>query len=130
MAGDVNKAACDLTSLSLSLFLLESIDQLDGGEEAGTLLVVFDGLHAKCVAMCVLPVPGPPPSTKCLLPVDDGAAAVPCSVGPLCPDEGSAYASDAVTACHDSDNNSRQERGLANKARRKGCPPCALLSKN
>ena len=31
----------------LSLFLFESIDQLDGGEEAGTLLVMLDGLHAK-----------------------------------------------------------------------------------
>ncbi len=45
---DMDEAACDLTSLSLNLFLFESIDQLDGGEEARTLLVMFDGLHAKC----------------------------------------------------------------------------------
>ena len=42
------EAAGDLAGFSLSLFLFESIDQLDGGEEAGTLLVMFDGLHAKC----------------------------------------------------------------------------------
>jgi len=41
------EAAGDLAGLSLSLFLFESIDQLDGGEEAGTLLVMLDGLHAK-----------------------------------------------------------------------------------
>src|ERR1700743_421966 len=41
------EAAGDLAGLSLSLFLLEGIDQLDGGEEAGTLPVMLDGLHAK-----------------------------------------------------------------------------------
>ena len=60
---DVDEAACDLTSPSLSLFLLESIDQLDGGEEAGTLPVMLDGCTPSAVAMCVLPVPGPPTST-------------------------------------------------------------------
>lgn len=45
---DMAETSCDLAGLSLSFFLFKSIDQLDGGEEAGTLLVMFDGLHAKC----------------------------------------------------------------------------------
>ncbi len=43
----MDQAAGDLPSLSLSLFLLQSIDQLDGGEEADALFVMLDGLHAK-----------------------------------------------------------------------------------
>ena len=41
------EAAGDLAGFSLSLFLFESIDQLDGGEESGALLVMLDSLHAK-----------------------------------------------------------------------------------
>src|SRR5579859_3631580 len=41
------EAAGDLAGFSLSLFLFESIDQFDGGEEAGALLVMLDGLYAK-----------------------------------------------------------------------------------
>ena len=37
------ETAGDLAGLSL----FESIDQLDGGEEADALLVMLDGLHAK-----------------------------------------------------------------------------------
>lgn len=43
----MDQAAGDLPGLSLSLFLLQSIDQLDGGEEADALFVMLDGLHAK-----------------------------------------------------------------------------------
>src|SRR5690606_10396546 len=37
----------DLTSLALSLLLLERVDELDGGEEADTLAMMLDGLHAE-----------------------------------------------------------------------------------
>jgi hypothetical protein len=37
-----------LDFVSRSLFLSEGLDQFDGGEEAGVLLVMFDGLHTKC----------------------------------------------------------------------------------
>src|SRR5579862_9783150 len=37
----------DLAGLSLNLFLFEGVDQFDGGEEASSLLVMLDRLHAK-----------------------------------------------------------------------------------
>ena len=43
----MEEATGDLPGLSLRLFLFEGIDQFDGGEEADTLFVVFDGLHTE-----------------------------------------------------------------------------------
>src|SRR5580658_6671530 len=38
----------DLSGLSLKLFLFESIDEFDGGEEPNALAVMLDGLDADC----------------------------------------------------------------------------------
>ena len=44
----MDQAAGDLPCFSLSLFLLQSVDQLDGGEEPDALFVMLDGLHPEC----------------------------------------------------------------------------------
>ena len=44
----VDQAAGNLAAPTLGFFLLQGIDQLDGGEEADTLFVVLNGLHAEC----------------------------------------------------------------------------------
>ena len=38
----------DLTRLALGLLLLERVDEFDGGEEAYTLAMMLDCLHAEC----------------------------------------------------------------------------------
>ena len=42
----VGKARRDLSRLSLKLFLLEGVDEIDGGEEADALAMMLDGLDA------------------------------------------------------------------------------------
>ena len=42
----MGEARPDLSRLSLKLFLLESVDEFDGGEEPGALAMMFDGLDA------------------------------------------------------------------------------------
>ena len=43
----MDQATSDLAGLSLDLFLFESIDELDGGEEADPLVMVLDRLDAE-----------------------------------------------------------------------------------
>ena len=42
----IGEPSCDLSGLSLKLFLFEGVDELDGREEPDTLAVMFDGLDA------------------------------------------------------------------------------------
>lgn len=44
---ELGHAFCDLSGLSLDLFLFEGVDQLDGAEEADLSAVMFDGLNAE-----------------------------------------------------------------------------------
>ena len=43
----VSEPAGDLSSFALGLFLFESVDELDCGEEADALVMVLDGLDAE-----------------------------------------------------------------------------------
>ena len=45
---ELGQVFCNLPGLALGLFLLESVDQLDRGEEADLSAMMFDGLDTKC----------------------------------------------------------------------------------
>ena len=51
---------------SFSLLPFERVDEVDGREEPNPFVMMLDGLDADCVAMCVLPVRGPPTRTMLL----------------------------------------------------------------
>ena len=59
----VGKSRRDLAGFALKLLLFERVDEIDGGEEADALTMMFDGLDADRSGEMRLAVPGPPTRT-------------------------------------------------------------------
>ncbi|MBG6195705.1 hypothetical protein IWQ52_003228 [Labrenzia sp. EL_159] len=59
----MNESVGDLSRLALGFFLFQHIDEFNGGEEADTLAVMFDGLDAEGGRKMRLPGSGSPMKT-------------------------------------------------------------------